>query len=863
MEIGQEAKGFKFETAIHRVGWNCLMEGYIGLIGVVVDKNNHSYKVKFEDGESWWYPLSLQEKGFVNNSEISTMEIGQTVYGFFFNYEESALDEGSKFHFVERMWRYIGKKGLVTRLEEQGKRVRIEFEGGESFIYPTYLVIERSKPLEVGQSVVGFGFESRADGSSRWNNLSMSRFIDQQGVVSGISGHDFEITYPSSEGHTERTNWWYPLSSHYKAVVNEVKLENNLKQIEMKNFIVKLEQPTNGHEKLMTATLLNLLTRVGGVTLTGDCVGSYYGINNNGEAYISIRKLRGATVMTLEEWYNDLFLPSISFTGFYAYNTYNNDTCWDSRVTGSVSENTINVALTNNLEITQEKKWGLFINWMNEILRKQTGRGSVGFSGNSMDNYYYITDSCQYDNTSRERYLPDGLIELNLDSWFEMFIGKTDSSTVFNVNKVELYDGRLVLEKLAALITDEQSEYNGKWVMRAEAVNINEKIYFHTEVTTLASGNKIPSREITENEDDFVQMHDGRYERADNPYVRFGYVNSSKTEGYFFNSSTPTILVTDDGHEVFCISEAVASCFGSWIGERGKYYEYEAYDAEMEEIRGEENNNDYHSGSRDIRFGDNAKYTIGFEIEKEDEDAVEIGWYKLKKRTGWDKERDGSLCSSTGYELVSPAFDLFTSDIDDEINADEDLQTLINADYSDACGGHINLGSTKHSTTQLFQLIEGWLPLFYTLYEGRIHGEYCQAKEKYKYAVDKDKYSAIYVKSSVVEFRIPSAVISVKNLLWRRDLMRIICSSIKEENVKGIEGTIYKGASEIDVLKMLVNPTSELHQHLRKIYSHDRLLNKINRFVTFAGDFNSITLPRIDGSQINNSAQDSTEELGA
>jgi len=213
--------------------------------------------------------------------------------------------------------------------------------------------------------------------------------------------------------------------------------------------------------------------------------------------------------------------------------------------------------------------------------------------------------------------------------------------------------------------------------------------------------------------------------------------------------------------------------------------------------------------------------------------------------------------------LVSPAFNLFTDDIDKEINADEDLQTLIDADTSSSCGGHINLGSTKHSPSQLFQLIEGWLPLFYTLYEGRISGEYCKAKEKYKYAIERDKYSAIFVKSSVVEFRIPSAVTSVKNLLWRRDLMRIICSSIKEESVKGIEGTAYIGATEIDVLKMLVNPTSELHQHLRKIYSHDKLLAKINRFVHFADNFNSVSLPRIDADQITNHTADATEELGA
>jgi len=379
----------------------------------------------------------------------------------------------------------------------------------------------------------------------------------------------------------------------------------------------------------------------------------------------------------------------------------------------------------------------------------------------------------------------------------------------------------------------------------------------------LASGSKVPEAEATQ-ENGFVTLYDGRIERESNPYVHYGFIDETGEKAWFYCVYT-YILVDEDETETQCINDSVAQGRGGlYISDEGKYYMPNIYETRMEELREHEHNNDYHSGSRECRFdADTAKYTIGFEIEKEDGDAVEIGWYKLKKRTGWDKERDGSLCDDTGYELVSPAFNLFTDDIDKEINADEDLQTLIDADTSSSCGGHINLGSTKHSPSQLFQLIEGWLPLFYTLYEGRISGEYCKAKEKYKYAIERDKYSAIFVKSSVVEFRIPSAVTSVKNLLWRRDLMRIICSSIKEESVKGIEGTAYIGATEIDVLKMLVNPTSELHQHLRKIYSHDKLLAKINRFVHFADNFNSVSLPRIDADQITNHTADATEELGA
>ena len=108
---------------------------------------------------------------------------------------------------------------------------------------------------------------------------------------------------------------------------------------------------------------------------------------------------------------------------------------------------------------------------------------------------------------------------------------------------------------------------------------------------------------------------------------------------------------------------------------------------------------------------------------------------------------------------------------------------------------------------------------------------YSKAKKKHQY-YQKDKYSSIYIKDNVVEIRIPSAVLSVTNLIWRRDLMRIIVDNINK--------------SELQVLRMLLNQKSKLHVHLRKVYSIDRMIQKIEKFVKYSEEFNNVKLPTIN-----------------
>jgi hypothetical protein len=110
------------------------------------------------------------------------------------------------------------------------------------------------------------------------------------------------------------------------------------------------------------------------------------------------------------------------------------------------------------------------------------------------------------------------------------------------------------------------------------------------------------------------------------------------------------------------------------------------------------------------------------------------------------------------------------------------------------------------------------------MYENRIEEYYAKAHSKHKYHEMQTKQSAVYVKNHVLEFRIFPAVKNVKNLLWRRDLLRIMCSNIN--------------SSEIDVVKMIANPKSKLHIHMRQIFTIDTMVKKIELFVKYSKMYN-------------------------
>lgn len=235
----------------------------------------------------------------------------------------------------------------------------------------------------------------------------------------------------------------------------------------------------------------------------------------------------------------------------------------------------------------------------------------------------------------------------------------------------------------------------------------------------------------------------------------------------------------------------------------------------------------YHTNpDRRWRTDRDTAWTMGFEVEKEDLDA-RTSCYANALPHFWTKEHDGSLCQETGYELISPVYDLFGTLHEEDVDGSDLLLQHINGNHSSRCGGHIHIGSKNHTVEQIFEGISGFLPMLYSIYEKRTTSRYCEAKKKHEY-LRRDKFSAVYVRRNTLEFRIFPAVKSWDNLKWRIGLLRIIVNNF--------------GATERDVLAMMCDSNSDLHKHLANAVGNDKMMSKVSMFVNYSSLFNDTDL---------------------
>ena len=279
---------------------------------------------------------------------------------------------------------------------------------------------------------------------------------------------------------------------------------------------------------------------------------------------------------------------------------------------------------------------------------------------------------------------------------------------------------------------------------------------------------------------------------------------------------------------------------GDWYvdGDACEYHGYRWDDNIGEWVNADDDDEDddpetvrsYHHFSRVATYTrDTPKWTIGYEVEKEDydqkvmRDAADI-YSDIK----WCLERDGSLDDRSGYELVSPIFDMYDDAMIRKHLDHPDVKRLVNGSFSERCGGHINVASTLYTPDELANGIMGFMPLLYSMYESRLNRDYSRAKDKHKYFVEKGKYSAMFIKDNLVEIRLFPAVKNVDNLLWRTGLIRIMVENM------------YK--SEFDVLKMILNTRSRLHKHLAIIFDDAKIMDKASKFIKYSSVYNGTKL---------------------
>jgi hypothetical protein len=425
--------------------------------------------------------------------------------------------------------------------------------------------------------------------------------------------------------------------------------------------------------------------------------------------------------------------------------------------------------------------------------------------------------------------------------WYGLLDGVTDSTSVYPGDEmvyqlddiisklnitvqnaedyVKTYNGNVILENDAVLITSAESSYTDQWAQSDEVSDVSTR---YGGGTALSSECNWLYGHYGDDYHCFVacsqseydihwSSRDEEYVCADDSYVHYGVYNNRGNEGWFRSDD---YVYTEDTERYFYDADVAESNGCYFDDDTDEWYQERSSDSVSH------NNASYHSMRRHILCDlGSTPFRAGFEIEKEDGEAGLINYSILYDATYWVKEGDGSLDSRTGYELISPTYPLFTNDLDKIIEDNEDLRTLINADFSDRCGGHINLSAQNYNPEQLFEGLSGFFPLLYAMYEHRLGGGYCQAKKKHQY-YGKDKYSAVFIKDQLIEFRIFPAVRSVRNLIWRRDLIRIMCNNINKD--------------EIAVVKMMSSPTSPLYRHLRKVFSQEQIIRKIGMFVEYA-----------------------------
>lgn len=75
--IDKKVRGFRFENDVHRqFHYIPDMDKYIGAIGVIitVSERHKNCRIKFEDGDAWYYPLELIDQHLlgIENAQVNT-----------------------------------------------------------------------------------------------------------------------------------------------------------------------------------------------------------------------------------------------------------------------------------------------------------------------------------------------------------------------------------------------------------------------------------------------------------------------------------------------------------------------------------------------------------------------------------------------------------------------------------------------------------------------------------------------------------------------------------------------------------------------------------------------------------------------
>lgn len=320
---------------------------------------------------------------------------------------------------------------------------------------------------------------------------------------------------------------------------------------------------------------------------------------------------------------------------------------------------------------------------------------------------------------------------------------------------------------------------------------------------------------VRDNDGDLIRKEDAVYTTYDG-WVHCDYVVTSECGRYTMHQDN----VDDHGFSYDRRGELHRTRDLRYVQDTGEYHHedeegdtffYHPSEDEYYSYRPKGERHSYHSGPRNNYSGD-AKFRFGVEVEKEDSSVLNSWDLDEVDATGWSRESDGSLDDDDGYELVSPTYDLFGDRFDSDIS-NSVLADHIDADISERCGGHMGFSIRGKSGPQAFDLYNGFFPLLLSMYRGRLRGDWSKVRKNAALKRGAHRYSAVNVRGEYIEFRIFSAIRNTEQLLWRRDLLRIMANNPK----KGVMWWISQA----------LNPNSKLHNHLSKVYTTPEKISSV------------------------------------
>lgn len=193
---------------------------------------------------------------------------------------------------------------------------------------------------------------------------------------------------------------------------------------------------------------------------------------------------------------------------------------------------------------------------------------------------------------------------------------------------------------------------------------------------------------------------------------------------------------------------------------------------------------DYMDGTMDIV----SKYTIGFEVEKNSFHRGAVKEYELF--CGFERDR------SCGYEAVTHVLPLlpagtWRNKIFDMMYKAKRIIEDSHSPSDQRCGGHISVGVRGMSGEEVLSLIRGNCGILFALFRHRLRNNYCHLNKR-MHPHYGDKYQVANAKRECLEFRIPSRIESVKQMMRRYELMHEIIRFSDENSGRGKHETLLK-----------------------------------------------------------------------